>query len=420
MTRLVAFILAVTLSLAVAAPAIARPDRFATHLPLIEIDLRAPIPDEPKVTGRMGVIDRPGRRLNRPGDRPSAYRGRIGIELRGHWSQAWPKKSFSLETRDRRGSDREVRLLGLPRESDWVLYASYGDRSLMRNTLAFAATRRMGRYAPRIRYVELILNGRYHGVYALMEPLEIGKRRIAAGDDAVLMELTQPEWLDRGDEAFRTPAGGALVSFADPDPDTLSEEHKARLRTLVERFDAALYSPAGADPNIGWRRWLDSSSAVDFLLLQELFRNQDAFWASTHLHAAPGGRLVLGPPWDLDHSLGNASLEWALGPAGWIPAERPWVAQLKDAELRGAMLARWRQLRAGGLREALLVRADGLARTLRAPARRNFARWPILPSPMVQAQSGRPSYREEVEAMKRWLDARIAWLDGALADAAGG
>jgi hypothetical protein len=96
MTRLVAFILAVTLSLAVAAPAIARPDRFATHLPLIEIDLRAPIPDEPKVTGRMGVIDRPGRRLNRPGDRPSVYRGWIGIELRGHWSQAWPKKSFSL------------------------------------------------------------------------------------------------------------------------------------------------------------------------------------------------------------------------------------------------------------------------------------------------------------------------------------
>jgi hypothetical protein len=396
----------------------AQPERLATRLPLVVIDSPARIADEPKVTARMRVMDRPGRRVNRRGDPPTAYRGRIGIETRGQLSQTWPKKSFAVETRDRRGEDRDVRLLGLPKESDWILFASYADRSLMRDALAFAATRRMGRYAPRMRYVELVLNRRYRGVYVLMEPLEIGKRRIDAGKDAVLMELTVPEKVDPGDETFVSGKGGALVSFADPDPDDLSTAEKARMRRLVQQFDAALTSADAADPARGWRRWLDERSAVDYLLLQELFRNVDAFFASTHLHATPGGRLVLGPPWDFDLALGNATEPWALTTEGWIPSFRPWASRLKDAGLRRAMLARWRELRAAGLRERLLATADRHARTLRAPARRNFARWPTLSRPPFATQPVRRSYRDEVRATKLWLAQRIAWLDGALAQAA--
>lgn len=366
----------------------------------------------------MRVVDRPGRRLNRPTGRPNAYRGWIGIETRGKWSQTWEKKSFSVETRDRRGRDRDVRLLGLPKESDWILHATHGDRSLMRNALAFAAARRMGRYAPRLRYVELVLDGRYHGVYMLVEPLEIGKRRIAAGDRAVLMELTQQGKVDAGDETFLSATSGALVSYADPDPDKLPAERKAGMRALVDRFDAALHSPLAAHPTRGWRRWLDERSAVDYVLLQELFRNQDAFWASTHLHARPGGRLVLGPPWDFDLSLGNASVPSVGSPVGWIPWTRPWVAPLKDAGMRRSMLVRWRQLRARGLREALLATVDRRAKLLHAPARRNFARWPILHDGVFPEQQPRGSYRAEIRTTKRWLDRRIAVLDRALAAAA--
>ena len=78
-------------------------------------------------------------------------------------SQRFPKKSFALETR------RAAALLGLPADDDWVLYAPYNDKSLMRNVLAYETTHRLGRYASRTRWVELTLNGRPHGVYVLME-----------------------------------------------------------------------------------------------------------------------------------------------------------------------------------------------------------------------------------------------------------
>jgi hypothetical protein len=405
-------------SLAASSPATARSERVATRLPLVTIDARARIADEPKVPARMRVIDRPGRSLNRPADRANVYRGRIGIEIRGHWSQTWDKKSFAVETRDRRGRDREVGLLGLPKESDWVLHATHGDRSLVRNALAFETTRRMGRYAPRLRHVELVLDGRYHGVYMLLEPLEIGKRRIAAADQTVLMELTAPEKVSAGDETFRSATSGALVSYADPDPDELAADRKAGMRALVDRFDAALHSPLAADPAAGWRRWLDERSAVDYILLQELFRNQDAFHASTHFHGQPGGRLVLGPPWDFDLSLGNAETPSLSSPTGWILSTRPWVTQLRDAALRRSLLERWRRLRAGGLREALLASLDRRTERLRAPARRNLARWPILRRGVFPSQQPRGSYRAEVRATRRWLDRRFAVLDGALAAAA--
>jgi cob(I)alamin adenosyltransferase len=78
------------------------------------------------------------------------------------------------------------------------------------------------------------------------------------------------------------------------------------------------------------------------------------------------------------------------------------------------MRRRWRELRARGLRDALLATTDRHAKLLREPARRNFARWPVLRSGVFPGQEPRGSYRAEVRATRRWLDRRIAQLDRAL------
>ena len=46
-------------------------------------------------------------------------------------------------------SNNNVKLLGMPRENDWVLYGPYADKSLLRNVLIFQLANEMGRYAPR-------------------------------------------------------------------------------------------------------------------------------------------------------------------------------------------------------------------------------------------------------------------------------
>ena len=157
------------LVLAPALPAGAQAPQLRTRLPIVVIDAAGVIVDERDTPARMRIIHSPGGGLNSPAGRPNVYDGRIEIELRGQSSLRFPKKQFAVETVTASGENRDVPLLGLPEENDWVLSAGYNDGTLLRNVVAYRAAREIGRYASRTRFVELVLNGRYHGVYVLME-----------------------------------------------------------------------------------------------------------------------------------------------------------------------------------------------------------------------------------------------------------
>jgi CotH kinase protein len=134
--------------------------------------------------------------------RAGEFEGRVAINVRGRWSRRFPKKSYALEVRDPDGGNRDVALLGMPGDDDWILYASYNDRTLMRNVLAYDTARWMGRYAARTRFVELRLNGEYRGVYVLMEKLKLHERRVRG---SFLLERTSRGQAKRKDPSFLTP-----------------------------------------------------------------------------------------------------------------------------------------------------------------------------------------------------------------------
>ena len=125
----------------------------SSNLPLVYIDTGGRyIPDEPKIPAKMGIIYHGvgvTHLLNEP---YNDYNGKIGIEARGSSSQSWPKKQYAVETWTAANLDTSVSLMGLPKESDWVLNAPFIDRSFLRNVLAYDLFRRMGRYASRTRY----------------------------------------------------------------------------------------------------------------------------------------------------------------------------------------------------------------------------------------------------------------------------
>ena len=114
------------------------------------------------------------------------YEGRAGIKTRGYTSLRYPKKSMAVETRAADGSDQHVHLLGMPKDSDWVLYAPYPDKSLMRDVIAYELSNKMGHYASRTRYVEVFLNDtarplnrtNYVGIYVLEEKVKRGEHRV--------------------------------------------------------------------------------------------------------------------------------------------------------------------------------------------------------------------------------------------------
>ena len=151
----------------------------------IDPDTNAPtdIPDEPKVLGSMQLIYRPDGSRNYLTDSTNEsflnYKGRIGIELRGSSSQALDKKPYGFTTLLQDGdSNNNVSLLGMPSENDWVLNSLAYDPSMVRDYLSYTLASNMGNYAPRVQYIEVIVNGDYKGVYFLTEKVKRDSDRV--------------------------------------------------------------------------------------------------------------------------------------------------------------------------------------------------------------------------------------------------
>jgi CotH kinase protein len=372
----------------------------AASLPQVRLDAPRGIVDQPKRPVRVTVRTEGGR---------VQYRGRAAAEVRGYSSQNFPKKSYAVELRRRDGRGNATPLLGMDRDADWILYASYNDKSLLRNAVGHRLARMLGRSDIETRHVELWLNGRYHGVYVLMERPEVR--------DGALMELTFDAQAT-GEPSFRGPVTRRPYLWRHPKRDKLPDEEAEAARERIVAFERALHAPGFADSPGGWRSHLDEASAVDGAVLFELTKQVDAFWASTFFHVRPSGAMTVGPAWDFDIALGNARYNRSRFLRGWMLTGRPLAGRLyQDQRFTAAVARRWREVREAGLIEALVSGIDADARRLEAAAARNFRRWRILgryvwPNP-VDPRTGRirPTWRSEVAFLRQWIIRRAQWLD---------
>ncbi|MEO6130532.1 MAG: CotH kinase family protein, partial [Saprospiraceae bacterium] len=151
----------------------------SSELPIITIHtLGNNIINDTKVDAQMEI------RYNGPGsithqtDSANVYNGPIGIEIRGASSSGYPQRPYGIETRTLTGTNKDVSLLGMPAESDWILTSNYNDRSLIRNTLSFKLFRAMGEYAPRANLCEVLIDSIYKGVYVFCEKIKRDKNRV--------------------------------------------------------------------------------------------------------------------------------------------------------------------------------------------------------------------------------------------------
>ncbi|MBO6576508.1 MAG: CotH kinase family protein [Rhodothermales bacterium] len=412
-----------------------------SNLPIIEIEVSGDIPDEPKVPGRIRIVDGGAGAENRRTD-PAAYDGPMAIELRGSSSRVlFPKKSFAIELKDENGSDTDASLLGLPPEEDWVLHGPYSDRTYMRNVLAMELSRAMGQYASRTRFVEVFLNNAYHGLYVLMERI---KRDSARVDVSRLRpeEVLEPEVsggyiikVDKLDGAGNdgwTSAVPPRIGSADrvvfqyhyPKGADLVDVQKAWIQQWMTRFEEEMASRPER-----WQEYLEPSAAVDYLLLNELTHNVDSYRLSTFMHKDRDDddepRLRLGPVWDFNLAFGNADYydgritrDWRVQyrlPDGDFQPPAFFRRVFRQDSFQDLARTRWAELRNSFLHtDSLLARIDGHAETIRAAYERDRLRWGqfgryIWPNVFVGQDLD-----DEVAYLKSWLLARLAWMDDAL------
>ncbi|HQD10501.1 MAG TPA: CotH kinase family protein, partial [Flavihumibacter sp.] len=246
----------------------------SSNLPIVVINTNGQdIPDDPKISADMGIIYNGEGQRNNLTDPFNEYNGKIAIEIRGQSSQMFPMKSYSVDLKKASGSSLDQALLGMPAESDWVLYAPYTDKTLMRNVLAYTLAAKTGHWAPRCRYVELVLNGDYRGVYVLLEKIKRGKNRvdipkIAATDlsgDALTGGYIFS--LDKDPDGWYSTPSNRQFSYVYPKLADIKDEQAAYLKSYVDAFEAALSASNYQDPENGVRKYADLASFIDYFIV---------------------------------------------------------------------------------------------------------------------------------------------------------
>ena len=416
---------------------------FSSHLPLVVINTEGQgIPNEPKISAKMEIINNLGGTINTTDDTPNDYSGTIGIETRGSSSQGFPKKSYSMETRFPDDTDRDVSIFGFPEEEDWILYAPYTDKSLVRNVLTYDLARMMGRYASRTKFVELIKNGEYEGVYVAMERIKRDSLRVAVSrlkdSDIAGDELTGGYILkvDGGrDPGFRSTYNDPLVStitwsYYYPSVEDIQPEQDDYIQEEIARFEASFLGDDIANPLTGYPNFIDTDSAVDFMILNEITRNVDGYRLSTFLHkdkdSEGDGKFIFGPIWDFNLGFGNADYydggNWVgfqavegIPSSDGAPPPHWWKKMFQDSTMNAAIVERWTDLRQNILHtDTVHQMIDDYVTEIGDAADRNFDRWPVLGRYVWPNLFIGDTYQEEIDYLKTWIGNRFNWIDESL------
>jgi hypothetical protein len=423
------------------------PLELESNLPIIVINTDGvEIPDEPKITAHMGIIDNGPGNTNNLNDPYNNYDGMIGIEIRGQSSQMFPKHSYGFETRDAEGADLDADLLGLPAENDWVLYAPYSDKSLLRNIMSFEMGRRMDEYCTRSRMCEVVINDDYVGIYTLMEKIKQDSNRVDIANlkpDEILGDNLTGGYIvkvDKIDWDFQYNVDGWKSS---PDPEypngmkitfqyyypevgDIASEQKSYIRNFITEAENSLTIYYFSNPYLGYQQYLDVTSFIDFMLLSEIPKEVDKYRYSTYFHKdkeSNGGKLFAGPAWDFDLGYGNVDYwEPGLDPAGWLydmvePVDWGimfwWQRLMDDPYFNDMAYSRWKWLRENRLSNNQIQLMIDSIRTVTHDARvRNFERWPILGTyvwPNYDWYGN--NYEDEVYYFKNFLFPRLQWMD---------
>ena len=413
-------------------------------LPQVNINTNGgTIVDEPKIEAQMTITE----------NETLDFVGKIGIEIRGSSSQMFPKKQFGLEIWDAANEGINVSLLGFPEEEDWILYAPYSDKALIRNVLIYDLARDIGRYASRVKFVDVSINGTYNGLYVLMEKLKRDSNRIdlnklkpeeISGEDLTGGYILKIDKSDAPDDTYYSDETAITSTYAPnnstsgqkihflydtPKAEEIVTEQKEYISNYMNEFENALAGDNFMGPVNGYSKYIDPDSFIDFFLLNELSNNVDGYRLSTWLTKDKNGKLNMGPIWDFNLAFGNCNYcggdrtdVWTYkfnsrcpGDIWQIPFW--WDRLMEDPTFVANLKSRWQELRGGAFSNgAIMSKIDRYVETLRLAGAidDNFEKWPVLGQYVWPNNFVGNTYSEEINYIKNWINNRLSWMDNAI------
>ena len=402
----------------------------SSNLPIVIIntDNGANIPDEPKIGATMKILYVNDTTINYLSNQDDTaylnYNGRIGIECRGSTSQGHNKKPYGFETRLADDvTANNVSLMGLPAENDWVLNAMNDEPSYVRDCLSYYLASKLGHYAPRTKYCEVIVNGNYRGLYFLTEKIKVDKNRV---DIAQMGEvdnqfpdvsggyIIKADKLTGGDvPAWTTPTFDYWQSvdyiYHVPKPDDITPSQAAYIHNYFDTIQS-LVATHNQDVSHGYPAYLDIPTFVDFMIMGELSSNVDIYQFSTFFHKDRLGKFRAGPVWDFNltygydfGSVGRSRHDVLQFDNGDNIGSKFWRQLYEDDIFSCYLLSRWHDVTAYGAPlsyENVICVIDSLSGRIGTPIDRDRLRWLKF-----------YDYSDHINTMKQWIQNRYSWLN---------
>ena len=339
-----------------------------------------------------------------------------GVRGRGNasWDQ-FPKKPYRLKFKSKQSP------LGAPASAKkWTLISNYSDKSLMRNILAFEASRRIGQaYTPYCHPVDVIVNGEYRGCYQLCDQVEAAEGRVPA-KDGYLIEIDAYAWKEVS--AFWS-WRGTPVTIKHPDEDDITDSQRQHIESFFNQMETAALGEDFTDPEKGYRKYLDLESFLRNLLVGDFCGNTDLLWSVYMYKDAKDGKLYTGPTWDHDLSFDNDYRSYPVNanndfiflfvPSPASDAVRDITRRIvkEDPEAKNLLAQYWNQALEEGNLNSLPEYLDQTYVLLQESQELNFKRWDILNSQVHMNFQALGTYEAEVNFLKNCLKERLVKFD---------
>lgn len=323
------------------------------------------------------------------------------IKFRGGISSKYSKHSMTMELK------KEVSLGGLPQNDDWVLNASYVDKTFLRHRLSYSIFRSMDEKnkAPKCTYLPVYLNDKYIGLY-------------------VIMEKVNRSWL--GFDS-KNPQGARL--FKDPfvfvkerlpnvqEPDNYYQQKFPKIKngdfnSEMDAFKVFLFQSDDTTFVREYRNWVDEESLLDWHLLLLLTNNDDGIIKNFYLYKEPNDSRLKFIPWDYDHSFGrdgNYELNLIEREVGWkkvILLRR--LMELPESGYAQKLKGSYEKYRETVFSEATLLQlVNDYEQQVRPFIKENAEKWPVDSEWYLDAND----FDAEVEIIRKYIPMRLKQLD---------
>ncbi len=349
------------------------------------------------------------------------------MQIRGRGNSTWnlSKKPYRIKF-----SQKEKFLgKGYANAKKWTLLANAGDKTLMRN----AVTSLMGDFLglknnPAHKFVDLTLNGTFLGNYQISDQVEVRPHRVNITEqDYPLQEnsditggyLLEVDGFQDGN-CFTTSTYNVPIRIHYPDEDEISSEQNSYIRNYLKNFEKVLSSNDFADADKGYRKWVDSTSLVNWFLATEISGNIDGYFSTYFYKDQSDSLLYWGPLWDYDIAYGNDERKndtsQSLMTDNGYGQTKQWINRMwEDPWFATSVNRRLEEVVDAGLEHYLNNQIDSIVALLNDSQTLNYNKWGIK-TKMYHECVLYSSYNQYVEDLRSYINRHLIYLKNAFTD----